>query len=37
MIDNWTTWTELRSIVMRLHEFEANLDKYQSKQKEELS
>src|SRR3989344_4612019 len=37
MIDNWTKWTELRSIVMRLHEFEANLDKYQSKQKEELS
>lgn len=26
---NWTTITELRSIWKRLHEFEANLDKYQ--------
>ncbi len=32
MIDNWTKWTELRSIVMRLHEFEANLDKYKNKE-----
>ena len=30
MIDNWTKWTELRSIVMRLNEFEANLDKYKN-------
>ena len=28
-IHNWTTITELRSIWKRLHEFEANLDKYQ--------
>lgn len=28
-INNWTTITELRSIWMRLHEFEANLDKFQ--------
>ncbi len=28
-IDNWTTITELRSIWKRLHEFEANLDRYQ--------
>lgn len=27
-IDNWTRITRLRSIWMRLHEFEANLDKY---------
>ncbi len=27
-INNWTTITELRSIWKRLHEFEANLDKY---------
>jgi peptide/bleomycin uptake transporter len=25
---NWTTITELRSIWKRLHEFEANLDRY---------
>lgn len=30
-INNWTIITELRSIWMRLHEFEANLDKYQIK------
>jgi peptide/bleomycin uptake transporter len=30
-IHNWTTITELRSIWKRLHEFEANLDKYQVK------
>lgn len=28
-INNWTTITELRSILKRLHEFETNLDKYQ--------
>lgn len=28
-INNWTTITELRSIWMRLHEFERNLDKFQ--------
>ncbi|NOZ31581.1 MAG: putative transporter [Alphaproteobacteria bacterium] len=28
ILDNWTTLTELRSIWKRLHEFEANLDKY---------
>jgi len=28
-INNWTAITELRSIWMRLHEFEKNLDKYQ--------
>lgn len=28
VLDNWTTLTELRSIWKRLHEFEANLDKY---------
>ena len=28
-INNWTTITELRSIWMRLHEFENNLDKHQ--------
>lgn len=28
-LHNWTTITELRSIWMRLHEFERNLDKYQ--------
>lgn len=28
-IDNWTTITELRSIWKRLHEFEANLNRYQ--------
>lgn len=28
-INNWTTVTELRSIWMRLHEFEANLDRHQ--------
>lgn len=28
-INNWTTITELRSIWRRLHEFEANLDKFQ--------
>ena len=27
-LENWTTITELRSIWMRLHEFEKNLDKY---------
>ena len=27
-LNNWTTITELRSIWKRLHEFEANLDKY---------
>lgn len=27
-IDNWTTITELRSIWRRLHEFEANLDRF---------
>ena len=27
-IDNWTTITELRSVVLRLTEFEANIDKY---------
>lgn len=27
-IDNWTTITELRSIWKRLHEFEANLERY---------
>lgn len=30
-IHNWTTITELRSIWLRLHEFEANLDRYQPK------
>ncbi len=30
-INNWTTITELRSIWMRLHEFEANLDRHQVK------
>ncbi len=30
-IHNWTTITELRSIWKRLHEFEANLDRHQSK------
>lgn len=29
VINNWTRITRLRSIWMRLHEFEANLDKYQ--------
>lgn len=28
ILDNWTTLTELRSIWKRLHEFEANLDKF---------
>lgn len=28
ILDNWTTLTELRSIWKRLHEFEGNLDKY---------
>ncbi|HUV32020.1 MAG TPA: SbmA/BacA-like family transporter, partial [Devosiaceae bacterium] len=28
VLDNWTTLTELRSIWKRLHEFERNLDKY---------
>lgn len=28
ILDNWTTLTELRSIWKRLHEFEANLDRY---------
>lgn len=28
VLDNWTTLTELRSIWRRLHEFEANLDRY---------
>ncbi len=28
VLDNWTTLTELRSIWKRLHEFEENLDKY---------
>lgn len=28
ILNNWTTLTELRSIWKRLHEFEANLDKY---------
>jgi len=28
-LHNWTTITELRSIWMRLHEFERNLDRYQ--------
>lgn len=28
ILDNWTTLTELRSIWMRLHEFERNLDRY---------
>lgn len=28
ILDNWTTLTELRSIWKRLHEFEDNLDKY---------
>ncbi len=31
-IHRWTTITELRSIWKRLHEFEANLDKYQPKE-----
>jgi len=29
-LHNWTTITELRSIWKRLHEFEANLDRYQN-------
>lgn len=28
ILDNWTTLTELRSIWKRLHEFEVNLDRY---------
>ena len=28
ILDNWTTLTELRSIWKRLHEFERNLDQY---------
>lgn len=28
VLDNWTTLTELRSIWKRLHEFEANLDRF---------
>ncbi len=28
ILDNWTTLTELRSIWKRLHEFESNLDKF---------
>jgi len=38
-IHNWTTVTELRSIRMRLHEFQINLDKYSSriKSKDPLS
>ena len=33
-INNWTTVTELRSIWKRLHEFEANLDRYQPRTEE---
>ncbi|MED5250134.1 MAG: SbmA/BacA-like family transporter, partial [Pseudomonadota bacterium] len=29
-LHNWTTITELRSIWKRLHEFEANLDRYET-------
>jgi peptide/bleomycin uptake transporter len=29
-LQNWTTITELRSIWKRLHEFEANLDRYET-------
>jgi peptide/bleomycin uptake transporter len=29
-LHNWTTITELRSIWKRLHEFEANLDRYEA-------
>ena len=29
-LHNWTTITELRSIWRRLHEFEANLDRYET-------
>ena len=32
ILDNWTTLTELRSIWKRLHEFEANLDRYNTGQ-----
>jgi len=28
ILDNWTTLTELRSIWKRLHEFEDNLDRF---------
>ena len=28
ILNNWTTLTELRSIWKRLHEFEGNLDRY---------
>ena len=31
-IDNWTTITELRSIFKRLHEFEANLERFSPRQ-----
>jgi peptide/bleomycin uptake transporter len=36
-INNWTTITELRSIHMRLKEFEKNLEKHQPKEKKEVN